>query len=133
VFATAGAGGPGPALGCNVQAQQNIASALLFFNAVIFVSGHVVISANVRAENKLGKRRIYRGRRNMFLRSSLLFPNFFPSFFQRLFPNFPNFWKNWLWKKVSKKTIQTPGHDISHKVSWRATNTSTQGTYSPEA
>jgi hypothetical protein len=100
VLATACAGGPGPALGCNVQAQHDIGSALLFFNVVIFVSGHVAISANVRAETKLGKRRTYRARRNMFLRSSLRFPNVFPN----VFPNFSKlFGKIGFGKKFGKK------------------------------
>jgi hypothetical protein len=110
VFVTAGAGGPAPALGCNVQAQQNIGSALLFFNVVIVIYGHMVMSANVRAETKLGKRRANRLRRNMFLRSSLRFPNFFPNFFQRLFPNFfKEFGKIGFGKKFGKKWF-SPEH-----------------------
>ncbi len=104
MFVTAGAGGPEPALGSNVQAQQNIGSAFLFFNVVIVIYGLAVMSANVRAETKLGTRRRNRLRRNMFLRSSLRFPNFFPNFFHSVFSNFSKeFGKIGSGKKFGKK------------------------------
>jgi hypothetical protein len=99
--------GPGAALGCIKQAQQTIGSTLLFSNVVIVISGNVVVSANVRAKKKLGKRRTYSGRRNIFLRPSLefapvskLFSKPFPKNFSKLFQTF---WKKWLWKKFGKK------------------------------
>ena len=125
VFVTAGAGGPEPALGTvgsNVQAQQNIGSALLFFNVVIVIYGHVVMSANVRAETKLGERRINRLRRNMFLRSSLRFPNFFPNFFPKPFSKLlQRVWKNWLWKKVWKKMVRSRQLTMEQYL-WKRTN-----------
>jgi hypothetical protein len=68
------------------------------------------MSANVRAETMLGKRRTNRLRRNMFLRSSLRFPNLFLNFFESLFPNFSKEFgkigsgKNF--KKVKEKMVQ---------------------------
>jgi hypothetical protein len=120
VFATAGAGGPGPALGCNVQAQQNIGSVLLFFNVVIVIYGHVVISANVRAETKLEKRRTYIWwpKKHVpleFAPVSKLFPNFF----QRLFPNFSKlFGKKFFGKKFGKKWFSPVEPFVDHLIPW---------------
>jgi hypothetical protein len=76
-----------------------------FLNVFIFVSSHVAISVNVRAETKLGKRRTYSGRINMFLRSSLRFPNYFPKTFSKLFQTL---WKKRLWKKSLEKNGSAP-------------------------
>jgi hypothetical protein len=106
VFVTDGAGGPEPALGSNVQAQQNYGSAFLFFNVVIVIYGHAVMSANVRAETTLGERRRNRLRRNMFLRSSLRFSKLLTKLFPKPFSKLlQRVWKNWLGKKVWKKMV----------------------------
>ena len=97
VFATAGAGGPAPALGCNRQAQQTNGSAdrpTCFFNDVIIIAGTVVKSPNARVEIMLGYRRIYRNRANVFLqRYAPKLENVFPK----------SNWENWLEKKRLKK------------------------------
>ena len=57
VFATAGAGGSGPALGCNGQAQQTIGSAdgpTCLFNDAIIITRTVVKSANASVKIMLG-------------------------------------------------------------------------------
>ncbi len=67
-----------------------------FFMFVIFISGHVVISPNVRAETKLGKRQTYRGRRPEETCSfgvSSGFQTFFQTFSTEFFQSFPNFLK----------------------------------------
>ncbi len=92
-----------------IRRSGRLTGQLAFFNVVIVIYGHVVLSANVREETKLGKRRTYRGRRNMFLWSSLRFPNFFPNFSPRLFFKlFQTLWKKILWKKSLEKNGSAP-------------------------
>ncbi len=93
------------------------------------IYGHVVIFANVRAETKLGKRRTYRGRRKMFLRSFFWFTNFFPIFskdfsqtFSKLFFlekilwNF--FWKKWFRPNVTSWRANARGRNEQVKEPW---------------
>jgi hypothetical protein len=105
VVAKAGAGGPGPALGCNVQAQQNIGSALLFLimsSESAYPATWPYLRTSARkygSENEESVGHIVAEETCFFgVRSG------FQTFFQMFSKDFfQTFWKNFFGKKFGKK------------------------------
>ena len=82
-------------------------STLYLNNDVIIIAGPVVKSAIARVKIKLGYRRIYRTRANVFLRRyAPKFEKVFP-----IFPIFSNFFQSFLEKLAWKKSLEKNGID----------------------
>ena len=104
VFVTDGAGGPEPTLGCNVQAQQNIGSAILFLKlSSSYTATWSCLRTSARKQSSESVGEIVSEETCSFgVRSG--FSNFYPNFFQSHFPHFSKeFGKIGSGKKFGKK------------------------------
>jgi hypothetical protein len=129
VFATAGAGGTGPALGCNRQAQQTIGSAeptrsrltgqiafSMLSSSYTATWSYLRTSARKQSSESVGH---IVAEETCSFRVRSGFQSFFPNFFQRNFPNFSKlFGKTFSGKMFGKKWFRPyPYRNFPEKTS----------------